>query len=359
MNLIERAKAMLLAPAQTWPVIDAEPATPASIYKDWLVVMAAIPAVCGFVGMSIVGSGMFGYSYRMPIVYGLMRALLQYGGTLLMVFLVALIVDALAPTFGGSKNRISALKLVAFGSTASFVAGLLSLLPALGALAALVAFVYSLYVIYLGLPVLMKCPQDKAAGYLAVTAVIAIVVGLVLGAVMSPFMMGAAWMGGRHGSAFSISTPDGEVSVDGDSMQRAAARMDAARERMEAAQKSGDPASAGQALGDLDVVVVLEVEGDRSLVAVDPEVVGRDTVAHRRLPGAGVVPSRRLDLDDLRAEVREQHRGVGTGQDPREVGDQQPGERSGRSVGHAFHLCWISDRCPVSLGLGRLPRQDP
>ena len=47
MNLIERAKAILLKPAQTWPVIDAEPATVASIYKDWLVIMAAIPADSG------------------------------------------------------------------------------------------------------------------------------------------------------------------------------------------------------------------------------------------------------------------------------------------------------------------------
>jgi hypothetical protein len=252
MNLIERAKAILLTPAQTWPVIDAEPATPASIYKDWLVIMAAIPAVCGFIGMSVIGSGMFGYSYRLPIVYGLVRALLHYGGALLMVFVVSLIVDALAPTFGGTKSRIGALKLVAFGSTASFVAGVFTLLPSLGALVALVAFVYSLYVIWLGLPVLMKCPHDKAAGYLAVTAVITLVIGLVLGAVMSPFMMGAAWMGGRHGGgAFSINTPNGDVSIDGDAMQRAAARMDAARARMDAAQKSGDPASAGKALGDM------------------------------------------------------------------------------------------------------------
>jgi hypothetical protein len=46
MNLIERAKAILLKPKETWPVIDAEPATVGSIYKDWLIIMAAIPAVC-------------------------------------------------------------------------------------------------------------------------------------------------------------------------------------------------------------------------------------------------------------------------------------------------------------------------
>ncbi|MEP6504053.1 MAG: Yip1 family protein [Betaproteobacteria bacterium] len=252
MNLIERAKAILLKPADTWPVIEAEPATPASVYKDWLLIMAAIPAVCTFIGMSVIGIGVFGFGYRMPILLGLTSMVMRYVVTLLLVFVMALIVDALAPSFGGTKSRIGALKLIAYGSTASFVAGVFALLPMLGGLAMFAAAIYALYVIWLGLPVLMKCPQDKAAGYLAVTVVIAIVVFIVLGAVLAPFTLGAAWMSGRHGgTGFSIDTPDGQVTVDSDAMQRAAARVAAARERMEAAQKSGDPASAGKALGDM------------------------------------------------------------------------------------------------------------
>ena len=154
MNLIERAKAILLKPAETWPVIDAEPATTASIYKEWLVIMAAIPAVCAFIGMSVVGIGVFGFGYRMPIVVGLTSMVMRYVVTLLMVFVMALIVDALAPSFGGTKSRIGALKLIAYGSTASFVAGVFALLPMLGSLATLVAAIYALYVIWLGLPVL-------------------------------------------------------------------------------------------------------------------------------------------------------------------------------------------------------------
>ena len=71
MNVVERAKAILLQPAATWPVIDAEPATVQSIYKDWLILMAASPAVCGFVGMSLVGVG---FGFRMPIMIGLVRS---------------------------------------------------------------------------------------------------------------------------------------------------------------------------------------------------------------------------------------------------------------------------------------------
>ena len=251
MNLVERAQAILLKPAQTWPVIDAEPATVASIYKDWLVIMAAIPAVCGFIGMSVVGMGMFGFGYRMPLVGGLVTAVVGYGLSLAMAFVMALIVDALAPSFGGTKNQVGALKVMAYGMTAVYVAGVLKLIPALGMLGILAAC-YSIYLVYLGLPVVMKCPQDKAAGYTAVVILIGIVAMVVVGTVSGLFLgFGGMFSGARPGSAFSVKTPDGEVTVDTAAIDAMNKRMEAAKARMEAAQKSGDPASAGAALGDM------------------------------------------------------------------------------------------------------------
>jgi len=251
MNLVERAKSILLKPAETWPVIDAEPATVASIYKDWLVIMAAIPAVCGFIGMSVVGMGMFGFGYRMPIVGGLVTAVVGYVLSLVAAYVMALIVDALAPTFGGTKNQVGALKIMAYGMTAVYVAGVLKLIPALGMLGILAAC-YSIYLVYLGLPVVMKCPQDKAAGYTAVVIIIGIVAMVIVGTISGLFLgFGGMLSGGRPGSAFSVRTPDGEVTVDTAAIDAMSKRVEAAKERMEAAQKSGDPASAGAALGDM------------------------------------------------------------------------------------------------------------
>ncbi len=251
MNIVERAKAILLKPAQTWPVIDAEPATVGSIYKDWLVIMAAIPAVCAFIGLSVIGAGAFGYGFRIPVVYGLEHMVVHYVMSLVAAFVMALIVDALAPTFGGSKNQVSALKVVAYGSTASYVAGFLSLLPSLSLLG-IIAACYSIYLIYLGLPVLMKCPRDKAAGYTAVVIVIGIVVAIVVSTLSTMFMPGRGLLyGGTVGGAYSIRTPGGQVDVDAAALDAASKRMDAARARMEAARRSGDPASTGAALGEM------------------------------------------------------------------------------------------------------------
>jgi len=251
MNLIERAKAILLKPAQTWPVIDAEPATVASIYKDWLVIMAAIPAVCGFIGMSLIGVGAFGYSYRTPIIGGIVAAVFGYVLSLVMAYVMALVVDALAPSFGGTKNPIGALKVMAYGATAVYVAGLLKLLPALSLLGIIAAF-YSVYLIHLGLQSVMKAPQDKAVGYTAVVVIIFIVAAMIVGAISAMFVgFGALSTFGRPGGSFSVNTPSGQVTVDGSAIDAASKRMQAAQARIEAAQKSGDPASAGAALGEM------------------------------------------------------------------------------------------------------------
>ena len=252
MNLVERTKSILLTPRTEWPMIDAEPATVASIYKEWLVIMAAIPAVCGFIGMSVVGVGMFGYGYKTPIIGGLVTMIFGYVLSLLMAWVMALVVDALAPSFGATKNPVGALKVMAYGATAVYVAGVFKLIPMLGMLGILAAC-YSVYLMYLGLQSVMKCPEDKAAGYTAVVVVIFIVASMIVGTVSAMFVGFGMFSGGygRPGGSFSLKTPSGEVNVDTDAMAAAAARMDAARAKMEAAQKSGDPASSSAALGEM------------------------------------------------------------------------------------------------------------
>ena len=127
MNLIERVQAILLKPKETWPVIAQEGGDVASIYKNYLVILAAIPAVATFIGLSVVGAGMFGVSFRVPIVAGLINMVVGYILSLVMVYVLSLIANALAPTFAGEKNQLNAFKLIAYASTAGMVGGIFSL----------------------------------------------------------------------------------------------------------------------------------------------------------------------------------------------------------------------------------------
>ena len=183
-GIVQRAKDILLKPKETWPVIAAEPATTQSIYVPYVVALAAIGPVAQFIGGQVFGFTAFGVTYHPPIASALVSAILSYGLTLATVFLLALVIDGLAPNFGGQKDQVQALKVAAYSATAGWVGGIFGLVPALGLIGALLGL-YGLYLLYLGLPVLMKAPQDKAVGYTVVVVIVAIVLFLIVGAVVA------------------------------------------------------------------------------------------------------------------------------------------------------------------------------
>jgi hypothetical protein len=170
MDIVQRVKNIIVTPKTEWAVIDAEPATVESLYKSYIIPLSAIPAVIGFLG-SLYFKSFFG---------ALIGSILSYVVGLGLIYVFALIIDGLAPTFGGTKNMMSAFKVAAFSPTPIWVASILIIVPLLGFLVLLAALVYTLYVLYLGLPLLMRAPDDKAVPYTALVVVAGLVVGIVV-----------------------------------------------------------------------------------------------------------------------------------------------------------------------------------
>ncbi len=245
-KLLARIKAILLTPRTEWPVIAAEPATIPDLYKNYVIVLAAIPAVFGFIKGSVFGIDLpLVGTMRVSVGAGLIGMVLSYALSLVQVYVIALIVDALAPTFKAEKSQIQAMKLAAYAFTAAWVAGLAQIVPWVGALLALACGIYSIYLFYLGLPTLMKCPQDQAVGYTAVCIIVAIVLGAIIGFAVGS-ITGGTTPGKVSGSdiEFSKGSPIGQL----DTWTR---KMDEASKQVEAAQQSGDPAATSAAVGQM------------------------------------------------------------------------------------------------------------
>ncbi len=162
MWLIERIKAIILSPRTEWPVIEQEPSTLGSLLIHYVAILAAIPEVAHFVGQSLIG----GYA---PIGPNLLRALIVYLVTFAMVYIIAGVIDLLAPRFGAKKNFPNAVKLSVYSHTPLWLAGIFLLVPGLSFL--LILGLYGLYLLRVGLPLLMGVPEDRALRYaLTVTA---------------------------------------------------------------------------------------------------------------------------------------------------------------------------------------------
>jgi uncharacterized membrane protein len=180
MNLVERAKEIILQPQAAWEKIKGEETTIKDLYTSYACILALIPAIANFIGMSLIGSSFMGISFRVPIGTGLVQAILQYVLTLVGIYVVAFIIDALAPSFDSKKNMVAAMKVAVYASTPAWIAGILGIIPMLGVLA-IIASLYGLYLFYVGLPILMETPKEKVLGYFIVVIVVAIIVSVLVG----------------------------------------------------------------------------------------------------------------------------------------------------------------------------------
>ncbi|WP_443748702.1 Yip1 family protein [Asticcacaulis solisilvae] len=236
-GLVARVQNILLKPSATWDEIAAEPSSIKSIYMGYVVPLAAIGPVAQAIGLTVFGINAIIVSYRVPLLWAVSQAIVAYVLTLVMVYVQALIIEALAPNFGGTKDRLNAFKVSAYSWTAAWVAGIFGILPMLGILGIL-GF-YSLYLMYRGLPKLMKAPEDKAVAYTAVVVIVTIVLAAIVfgisGAVGRMGMMGATGPLGMATTprAAGVVTVPGMGSMDVGKMQAATEQMAAQASAMQ------------------------------------------------------------------------------------------------------------------------------
>lgn len=264
-KVIERAKAILLTPKTEWPVIAGEPATAGSLYKNYILILAAIPVVCQFLKQSLIGVSLpFIGTVRIGILAGISQMLFVYVLTLAMLFVVALIIDALAPTFGGQKDQTQALKTITYAYTASWVAGVAYILPWIGWLIVFAGGIYGIYLLYLGLPHTMKCPPDKAVGYTVVVIIATFVLSIAIGMVAASVTGVGAMMSG-------MSAQHDDVQFDEDSplgkLEEWGKQVEQAGKQMEEAQKSGDQEAQADAMKALMGAAL----GGGNVEALEPE----------------------------------------------------------------------------------------
>jgi hypothetical protein len=292
-GIFARIKGILLSPSTEWPIIAAEPKTSGEIYMGYVLPLVAIGVIATFIGSTVIGVSVpFLGSVRTGIVAGVFAAILGFVFAFVGVWLIAWLVDILAPTFGGQRDSLRALKVTAYSYTPAWVAGIFHLIPMLGVLA-IIAGLYGLYLLYLGLPVLMRCPKDKAVGYTVVTVLCAIVAGVIL-AVLSACAIGAlSFLGlgtmgkfsSHHGGAADTAVAAGALSsIFGGKSDADAARVNDAMgklarmgEEAERAQKAAkaagrDPDAAGASAVDVNAAlnaVGQIVSGGKDVKTVD------------------------------------------------------------------------------------------
>jgi hypothetical protein len=189
MNLVARVQAILLKPKEEWVKIKDEPTTIQQLFIPYAVILAAIPAVAQFLGTALF------LGFRIPggggswMTRAFLYSIFSYIMSLVVVYVLGFIINALAPNFSSAQSLPLAMKLAVYSMTPAWLMGIFNLIPALGVLSIL-GSLYGLYILYLGFTTpVMGTPKEKVTGYFVVSLVVAIVlmfvVSIILGTVFA------------------------------------------------------------------------------------------------------------------------------------------------------------------------------
>ena len=109
-GLIGRVTGLITRPRSEWEVIDPEHATTQGLYTGYVMILAAIPAILGLITTlfltSVLGSlgGVFGVAVGISPIFAIVSAVINYGLSLAMVYVLALLINAFAPSFGAARQ---------------------------------------------------------------------------------------------------------------------------------------------------------------------------------------------------------------------------------------------------------------
>ena len=190
MDLVARVQGILLKPKDEWEKIKGESLPISTLFTSYAVFLAAIPSICQFIGLSLIGRnipwvGLTRYGFGRMLFY----AILLYVLSLVSVYALGLIINALAPTFSSKQNQENAMKIAVFSMTPVWVAGIFYLIPFLGWLAVF-GSLYGIYLFYLGFTSsLMETPSDKVIGYVVVSIVVAAILIAIVWAVLGTIFL--------------------------------------------------------------------------------------------------------------------------------------------------------------------------
>lgn len=181
MDIVARAKGMIMNPRGEWATVAGEAADSKSLLLGYAAPLAAIPAVAGFLATLILLGGR-------GIVSALISSIVGYVLGLVGIYVVAKIVEMLAPRFGGMADEPTAMKLVVYAATAAWVFGAAIIVPIIGWIVVLIGALYSLYTFYLGAAPVARVPDNQTVVFTIAVIVVAIVVNFLIGLVVRLFI---------------------------------------------------------------------------------------------------------------------------------------------------------------------------
>ena len=163
---------ILLEPVKTWEKIATLPDHEIKKLLLFPIVMALIPAIAFYFGTTHYGWRILGDDVtRLTAESGFPLAVLFYIGLMGAVIFIGLMIHWMSSTYAASSFPIKGVVLMGYACTPVFLAGVFAVYPIwwFDVLLATAACGYAIRLLYLGVPPVMKVPEER--GFLYASAV--------------------------------------------------------------------------------------------------------------------------------------------------------------------------------------------
>lgn len=165
---------LMSQPEAEWAKIRDRRCSISGCFSTHISLLAAIPALCGFYGMTKIG-WQFGstQAITLPVEAAATVTVIFYLAMLFAVMVVGKMIHWMSETYDVKQPLSQAIALSAYAATPLFLAGIFQLNPVMWVnfLIGLPVIGYTVYLLYTGLPIMMEIPKEK--GFVFSSAVLA------------------------------------------------------------------------------------------------------------------------------------------------------------------------------------------
>jgi Yip1-like protein len=174
--MIQHTFGLLVRPSTHWHTVAAMNENTLRTLLLYPCLLAIIPAVAWYYGTTEIGwtVGDHGETIRLTHESARQICILFYMTMLACVAVIGYFVHWMAATYGAESSTVRGIAIISLTATPLFLAGAVGFYPILwlDMLIGVVAVSWSVYLMYLGIPIVMKIPEER--GFLFSSAVLAI-----------------------------------------------------------------------------------------------------------------------------------------------------------------------------------------
>lgn len=195
---LKHVMGIMLSPAKEWEAIRDENVSMSDVYIKHVMILAAIPPVCAFIGATQLGWVVGDNVYRLTAASTAPMAFGFYLASLIAVYVMGRAIFWMSETYGAGATLDQCVNLAAHTITPMFVCGLISLFPVpwIILIVGLFGVGYTVYLIYTGIPVVMGIDQDQ--GFLFASAVLTVGMVTMVGVIASTVILWGLGLGPQH-----------------------------------------------------------------------------------------------------------------------------------------------------------------